>query len=462
MEIVEKNYELGALLNDVVTMMDLKAVQKNLHFETQVSENLPNALIGDDTRIKQILLNLLNNAVKYTRKGSVKLKVSGLINEQRDAVRLQMSVEDTGIGIQQEDIAGLFEGFQRLDLENNRDIEGTGLGLAITQRLAVMMDGKIEVESIYGQGSVFTLHLTQKISSAEPVGDFKKRYRAQQSPSYKYNNVFTAPEATILVVDDNQMNLLVVKNLLKKTLVQITTCMSGTEALELMEQNKYDIVLLDHMMPGMDGIATLKRAKQMENNQSKDATIIALTANAISGVREMYLAEGFDDYMSKPIDGTQLEEKLVKYLPVQKVTPCQKETEREAVQDSVQEQEESLIDFELGIRYCADSEELYLEILEMFYQMFEANCAELERCVKQEDWNNYTVNIHALKSNALNVGAKELSKQCLQLELAGKRIRTGENVSEDTIYIQDNHKAVMQLYEEVIRVVSEYIKDKKG
>ncbi len=459
MEIVEADYELGKMLNDVVNMIDLKAAQKNLYMEVHVGETLPNKLFGDEVRIKQILLNLLNNAVKYTPSGSVIVRVNGSMNEQQDMVDLQVAVEDTGIGIKEEDIKGLFEGFQRLDMEKNRNIEGTGLGLAITHNLAEMMGGRIEVKSVYGEGSTFTLFLRQRVTATELMGNFSKKYRNLSEDIQKYTQMFTAPTASILVVDDNKMNLVVVKNLLKNTMVQITTCMSGLEALDLMQNQAFDMILLDHMMPGMDGIETLKRSKQLENNQSSKAPIIALTANAISGVKEMYLKEGFDDYISKPIDGKELESCLAKYLPAKKVNLKQQNqevgiTKQEAEAETEQE---PLIDKVLGIQYCAGSEELYLQILQMYHDMYHTNVADLQKFYDESDWNNYTISIHALKSNSLNIGAKSLSKQCLQLELAGKRIRAGEEVESSMMYIRENHSLAMEAYKEVVDAVSSYL-----
>ncbi|MBE5865770.1 MAG: response regulator [Lachnospiraceae bacterium] len=467
MEIVEGEYKLGEAINDVVTMIELKVHQKGLRFELSVDEQLPETLLGDDLRIKQILLNLLNNAVKYTRKGAVRLKIAGVTNVSENEIELQIRVEDTGIGIRKEDVSTLFEGFQRLDLDANRNIEGTGLGLAITHNLAKMMGGKIEVESVYGVGSVFTLYLTQRIVGEGYIGDFEKNYRKVLGLTHKYKQDFIAPNAAVLVVDDNQINLTVVQNLLKKTQIQITACMSGVEALELMCQNEYDVILLDHMMPVMDGIETLKRSKQMPENKNVHAAVIALTANAVSGAREMYLSEGFTDYMSKPILGKNLEEKLAKYIPFEKLIFTESDEEKQKKEDckdvgktNAQEAEEGLIDFELGMKYCSDCEEIYLEVLGMFYNLYDEKCTELQRAFSEQDWNNYTVYIHSLKSNSLNVGCRRFSELCLNLELAGKAIRAGEEVQEHTEFIMNNHASAMQMYDEVINEVKAYLGEK--
>ena len=462
MEIVEHDYRLGEMLNDTVTLVKIKAAQKDLKFEVSVDETLPNELYGDDLRIKQILLNLLNNAVKYTEHGMVKLAVKGMKTDNGRYAMLRFSIEDTGVGIKPEDLPTLFEGFQRLDLENNRTIEGSGLGLAITHRLATLMNGRVQVESEYGKGSVFTLSITQQIRGEEQIGRDLERYQKSAEAPHNYQTMFAAPEASVLVIDDNHMNLMVVKNLLKKTQVNVTTGTSGAEALKLMSRKKYDVILLDHMMPVMDGIETLKKARQLENNASKDAPIIALTANAVSGVREMYLAEGFDDYMSKPIDGTALEKMLLKYLPENKLYINNEYTDAPPpAKEEPQEEELALLDQELGIKYCADSEEMYHEIINIFCEMYDDKLKELSAFFSTKNWSAYTVSIHALKSNSLNIGGKKLSALCLRLEQAGKHIAAEENTAEEVEYILNNHAAAMEVYAETITAAKEYIK-KRG
>lgn len=464
MEIDEHEYKLGALLNDVVNMINIKAKQKGLDFDVNVDEQLPNDLYGDDFRIKQVLTNLLSNAVKYTNYGRVRLSVSGTIDEQNNNVRLKLSVEDTGIGIEQQDQEMLFQNFSRFDLENTRHIEGTGLGLAITHRLVELMAGSMEVESAYGKGSVFTVFLAQNITGDDTIGNFIMRYnKANASPEAGYKATFTAPDAAVLAVDDNHMNLMVVKNLLKDTKVDLTLCMGGDEALELVRENSYDIILLDHMMPVMDGMETLRHLRTMPGNMSKDAVVIALTANAVSGVREMYLQAGFDDYMSKPISGKLLEEMLEKHLPSGKIIYTESpvgntEKAQTAIETVAAEPEaEPLFDTALGIRYCADSDEMYREILGIFCDMRDDKLAELENALAAENWSAYTVGIHSLKSNALNIGGKRLSKLCLELEMAGKRVTAGEDAEENIAFIRENHPIAMELYEHTFSAAKEYL-----
>lgn len=453
MEIYNNNYLLSELIQDVISMVEMRVKKKGLLFEISVDEELPRELYGDDIRIRQIMTNLLSNAVKYTPKGSVRFKVSGDADSENDSIMLQVAVEDTGIGIKPEEVAALFNGFQRLDLEKNRNIEGTGLGLAITHNLATLMNGRIDVSSVYGEGSVFTAYLKQKIVDVTPIGKFADEAQAGKATEYKYEQVLTAPDAKILVVDDNEMNLLVVRKLLNNTRIQITEAMGGAQALELMKQNRYDVIFLDHMMPDMDGIETLKLSKTMEDNQSKEAPMIALTANAISGMREMYLSEGFDDYISKPINGRLLEEKLAKYLPQDIISFRRYVAEAETVQLEAGE----LIDSARGLKYCADNGEMYAEIMKMFCNSHKAKYDELQKYYEEKDWNKYTISIHALKSNALNIGAGRLAEKCLELESAGKKIRAEEEVPDQTAFIASNHGPAMQLYSETIKAAEEYL-----
>ena len=314
MEIVPVSYELGSLLNDVLNMVNKKVHDKGLELVTDISPDIPHQLFGDEIRIRQVILNLVNNAVKYTDKGKVTLRVEHRVREDA-GIDLLVSVTDTGIGIREEDLDKLFNSFQRVDMSVNRKVEGTGLGLSIAKQLVEQMNGAIQVDSTYGQGSTFSISLPQQVEDASPIGDFaaavKKMYKDRRAEEL----AFMAPDARILVVDDNKVNLVVAKGLIRETKIQVDSALSGEEALEKIRTEKYHIILLDHMMPVMDGMETLKRMRAQEENQSRDAAVIALTANAISGSREMYLAAGFDDYLSKPINAARYKEMICRYLP---------------------------------------------------------------------------------------------------------------------------------------------------
>ncbi len=464
MEISEHNYALRDLLTNIVNMVDIKAQSKGLGFKVVVDPLIPADLYGDDIRITQIILNLLNNAVKYTPKGEVKLSVDG--EECGAGVMLKISVTDTGIGIKEDDIPSLFKDFQRLDLSKNRNIEGTGLGLAITYNLVTLMEGKIEVSSVYGKGSTFVAYIPQKVTSKALIGQFNVTEQAVKEE--KYTPVFTAPDAHILIVDDNKMNILVAKSLLKKTQIQITEAMSGYDALEIMKKQKFDVILLDHMMPDLDGIRTLQASKTLIGNKNIDVPVIALTANVISGVKEMYLEAGFSDYIGKPIDGEIFEQTLRKYISPDKIIideaekkPCEALSE-EAVatveeQKAVSEISENELDTQTGMRYCGDSEELYRDVLQMYCEMYEEQKADLDRMLSEEDFKNYTILIHAVKSTSMNVGAVELSKKCLELEKAGKALNSGEDADENAEFIRANHNAVMDMYKDIVNKAQKYL-----
>ena len=315
MEIIEEKYYLGSVLNDLYSMVSIRAQEKDLNLSFDVDEKMPRAYCGDSKRIKQVVLNILTNAIKYTTQGSVLLKVRCNKIEQEEAV-LEFSVKDTGIGIRNENIEKIYDAFQRFDLEKNKDVEGTGLGMNIVQQFLKLMGSELKIVSEYGKGSEFSFEIRQKLVDATPIGDFKDKsfYFAKESTQTKKN---TAPDAKILLVDDNQMNIKVLKALLKQSKVQIDEALSGKECLALAEQNTYDLIFLDHMMPEMDGVETLHIMK--EKKLSENIPVIMLTANAVVGDKERYLAEGFDDFLSKPIISQELDEVLLKYLPEEKI-----------------------------------------------------------------------------------------------------------------------------------------------
>lgn len=315
MDIIPVDYDLGILLNETVEMVRPRANEKSLELVMEISPDTPTHLNGDEVRIRQIITNILTNAIKYTNKGKVTLTVSGKqLSEEK--TELYVSVKDTGIGIRKEDIGHLFESFKRVEESRNRNIEGTGLGLSITMRLLNLMGSRLEVESTYGEGSDFFFYLVQQRKDDQVVGeDIKKYCKKAKGIKGELSNEFYAPLARLLVVDDNKVNLKVFKGLLKNNNMQIDTAMSGKECLELMKENHYHIVFLDHLMPDMDGVETLNQAKMLKNSKSQDAVMIVLTANAVSGAREKFLQEGFDDYLSKPISLPLLKEMILKYLP---------------------------------------------------------------------------------------------------------------------------------------------------
>lgn len=460
MEIIKERYFLSSMLNGVVNMVQVKANQKKLKFFVEVDETIPDELYGDEVRIRQVMVNLLNNAVKYTRTGSVWLRLEKE-EVQENRLVLKITVKDTGIGIRKEDMGKLFHGFERLDQKENRNVEGTGLGLAITAKIVDLMHGELLVESVYKEGSTFTVLLPQKILGEGCIGDFEEKYHAYIQSLQTYRESFRAPEAEILVVDDNDMNLFVFENLLKKTQVKITKCTSGEACLDLVCEKHFDVIFLDHMMPGMDGIETLRQMKEMEEYPSKGAPVIALTANAIVGVREMYLEEGFDDYLSKPIAGDDLESMLQKYIPAHKLLPEEEtvengeavclfsesmettgQTEKTAKEEGKTDTFDDLIDRTTGLHYCGENEAMYREFLTMFCDMLPEKKTQIEECFAKEDWENYTIAVHALKSNSLSIGAKILSGKALALEKAGKE--------KEISFLTQYHREAMECYEKTV------------
>ena len=330
LELVAGDYALSSLINDVYHMLISKAKEKGLALNVESNKNLPAKLYGDEVRIRQIIVNILNNAIKYTKKGSVTLtvgmsdmKLSDMPDHSNDSklenitdknTIITFRIADTGIGIKKENISHLFDSFSRFDEEKNKYIEGTGLGLAITKQLVDLMNGEIVVTSEYGKGSVFTVSIPQKIVSDLKIGDISEKYN-EPSNKKKKKSTFTAPDANVLVVDDVKMNINVFKALLKRTEINVDSAMSGSEALDMIKEKKYDIIFLDHMMPDMDGIETYQNMKMLEDNPNKGTTVVMLTANAIMGAKEEYLGIGFSDYLSKPVQAPKLESMILKYLP---------------------------------------------------------------------------------------------------------------------------------------------------
>ncbi len=430
LEILPQEYDLGTLIHDVMNMISTKATDKGLKIHLSVDDTIPARLWGDDVRIRQILVNLLNNAVKYTEQGSVTLTVSGAVND--DNAILNFKVQDTGIGIKQEDIGKLFAEFERIEETRNRNIEGTGLGMSITTQLLERMDSRLQVESVYGEGSVFSFSLQQKIIDNEPVGNLDERI-SKQAEEYSYQVSFTAPEALILVVDDNGLNRRVFKNLLKATEVMVEEAGGGMECLEMTRQKHYDMIFLDHMMPDLDGIETLHRLLAEEENPCRDAPVVALTANALAGAKERYLAEGFFDFLSKPILPDKLEMMLMENLPSEKVFRGSTPTSGKTTDTPTLQELPTIdgIDWEYAMRYSNDQAMLTATVLD-FYQTMDAQASQLiqlaENIESASETNDrfakalgqYEVQVHSMKSAAGMVGAVPLSGVARLLEYAAR------------------------------------------
>lgn len=447
MEIIPVEYDLSSLINDLVNMISSRAENKGLLLNLDFDKDVPKLLYGDEVRIRQIITNILTNAVKYTEKGSITFKISYEKQEtDPDSVSLCVSVRDTGMGIREEDMKKLFTEFERIDEKRNCSIEGTGLGMSITKSFLEMMGSFLEVESVYGEGSNFHFKLKQKVVRWEPLGDYEASYRAYVSGFKKYKEKFVAPDAEILVVDDNSMNLMVFKSLIKQLSVRIDTAGSADEGIALTRTKKYDMLFLDHMMPQKDGIEALHEIRSQEDNPNIETPTICLTANAVSGAREEYLGAGFDDYLTKPIDSDKLEEMMLRYLPERKVkkTEGNEADVPEDVEDNIKTIPESLkalqstsIDVGVGIKNSG-TREAYMTLLKVFYESIDEKKKELEQFYSDEDFKNYTIKVHALKSSARLIGAVDFGEKAQELENAGK--------SGNYEYIRENHPVLMDEY----------------
>lgn len=438
MEIIPVEYDMSSLLNDTMNMIYHKAKEKDLYANINVDSNIPSRFKGDDIRIRQVLINILNNAVKYTVEGGVLLDVSFDKKDNNTAV-LHFKIQDTGIGIKEEDLPKLYERFERIEENRNRNVEGTGLGMNITLQLLELMDSKLNVESEYGKGSCFYFDLEQEIMDETPIGELSKRI-SEQKKEYNFKNAFYVNDVDVLVVDDNSVNRKVVRNLLKNTGIRIDEADSGERCLEMVCEKRYDMIFLDHMMPGLDGIQTLHEFSKLENNLNQGVPVIALTANAITGAKEMYINEGFDDFLTKPVIYSKLENMLLKYISEEKVVPIHEEMEKTFTDDIGKEdngiggnEEDDIAKIreileeipEMNMEYALmlnGSEEVLFDTLSQFVKMIDYDINEINRFRELlpdvEAIKQYRVKVHAIKSSAMLVGQMYLGGMARMLELA--------------------------------------------
>ncbi len=453
LELELSEYDLVVLIRELEERFAPMMRDKGLDLKISVDENVPRYLYGDMLRIRQCLMNLLTNAHKYTQKGGVTFSVC-LVGTDRDDAYIGFKVSDTGKGIREEDFDRLFDAFDRLELNNSRTVGGSGLGMNIVQNLLALMDSELEVESEYGVGSDFSFTLRQTMLMTQTIGDYKTAL-ADAEGGLDSQEALYAPDASILVVDDTEMNLVVVKSLLKSTGLKIDTALSGRDALKMMDEKEYDILVFDHMMPEMDGIELLKRLRRLRDNPNSKKPCIVLTANAVAGAREMYLSKGFDDYMSKPVDGKALERLLRNYLPAEKIGDASviERKETTATEDPSWLTRIKGLDTEVGIRYCG-SEEEYKPILKIFYDSIDIKADELDGYYENEDWDSYTIKVHALKSSARVVGATELGEFAFAMETAGKE----GNIE----HLRANHKKLMSDYRRYKDLLKDACEEKKA
>lgn len=428
LELTEGIYDVSSLLNDLINSISVQQRRKKLDLVLEIAQDIPYKLFGDEIHIRQIIGNLLSNAVRYTDKGKITLHVSWK-ELTEDTIEIYVIVKDTGIGIKEKDIPKLFKAFQRMDSTVRSKDDRTGLGLAITYRLIEMMGGKLEVQSIYGKGSAFSFKIKQKVVDREPLGDFEKQYRESLRSVEDYHEKFIAPMGRILIVDDNAMNLAVAQGLLKGTRLQIDVASSGEECLELIKRKTYHLICMDHMMPVMDGVQTLHAIRELEGNPSRDIPVIALTANAVAGAKEMYLKEGFQDYLTKPIDADKLENMLIEYLPSNVVylthnrqISDEYEQPEEGSELAIRESQLYLMGFNLrnGLRYMGGDKALYGKVLHDFHSILLEKEEALKDFLQKGDMPGYTIIVHSLKGNARNVGADDLADEAFELEKMAK------------------------------------------
>lgn len=452
LEIIPVDYEVNSLISDCCNMAAGRAKAKELELLVECADNVPMKLCGDETHIRQIIMNLLTNAVKYTEKGTVKLIVSGSFND--GGFVLKVDVSDTGIGIAEENLPQLFTQFQRFDLQRNRNIEGTGLGLSIVKRLCDLMSGTITARSVLGSGSTFTVELPQKVVDSTPCGGVNLNYSA--GAEHEYHHSFEAPEAKILAVDDLPVNLLVIANLLKETRIKIDTAGSGRECLDKCSQQKYDLILMDHMMPEMDGVQTFEKLHGDKSSPNFETPVIMLTANALAGMREQYMDVGFADYVSKPVRGAKLEEAIRRNLPESLIKPASPEIPAEAVSTepsgfadicgAVPE-----LNVNAALQYCCGSAELLNDLLHDFTE--NDHFSDLKAAFEEKRWEDYRRHAHSLKSTSLMIGLTGLSERARASELALK--------GGCTEFAELNHDSLIEEYSALLGKIKDYLKDKR-
>jgi signal transduction histidine kinase/DNA-binding response OmpR family regulator len=412
-QISSSPYETSSMLDDVLAIIGVKAMEKSLIMTPDIDPNIPNKLIGDEVRVRQVLLNLLSNAVKYTERGEVVFITRFRYTD--DEAELSFTVKDSGIGIKPEHLSELFGDFVRLDQQGAAYIEGTGLGLSISRNLCRAMGGDITVESEYGKGSSFTATIRQGVADRSPA-NFSNEKSYGREPSI-LRAEFTAPGFRVLIVDDNQTNLAVARGLLAPFEMEISTCLSGREAVELAAKREFDFIFIDHMMPGMNGIETA-RALRETGARYDNVPLVALTANAMVGMREMFLESGFDDYLSKPIETAKLNKLMEKWIPERSRVPISDEPPSSSKSPSLFDIEG--LDARLGLERTGGLTEIYLEVLRVYCQDAESALPALKD-VSEENIKDFTIRIHALKSASASVGATALSNEAALLEGAGKR-----------------------------------------
>lgn len=450
MELVEDTYYLQILVQDTVNLVKVAAAQKGLQMKLDLAENIPYLLYGDEGRIRQILINVLNNAIKFTKNGYVSMKVYGAYIDT-EHIKLSFEIEDTGIGIKKEDLQTIFEVFQQIDMKKNRKTEGTGLGLAITKRLVQLMHGEISVESEYGKGTKFTIHINQKVEDKKTIREMPVTRESIQKTDTR---MFTCDDYRVLVVDDNVINRKVAIAMIESYGFIIDDTDSGSKAIEMVKNNKYNMIFMDHMMPEMDGIETTRVIRSECGENGRTAIIVALTANAIEGAREMYLGNGFQDFLSKPFERIQLHDILNKWIPEKRKNYLDIEVEENKIsEDEMAEIFMNGVNIREAVKNKNGGIEDYLELLNLFYLDGINKKDYMEQLVADENYQEYQIEAHALKSAAANIGAEKLSELAKQQEMAAK-----EN---QFALIQQEYALLLSAYGDILEEIKKVLKKKQ-
>jgi len=453
LEINETRFLLSEMLYDILSIVKERADEKTLELKTEITAEIPNEVISDEFRIRQILVNLVNNAVKYTDKGSVTILVGGCYIGE-NGYQLSLRVRDTGRGIRKEEQSYLFDAFSRADAKANANIEGTGLGLAIVKSIVDSMHGTLGVVSEYGSGSEFWVNIPVKYSNKTALKNDMINNRSYFEQT-KEKESFLAPKANILAVDDNQSNLTIVKLFLKRTKINLDLCNNGKRAIELCREKKYDLILLDHMMPKPDGIETLHIIREDEKSLNRDTKAVVLTANAIAGSRQMYINEGFEDYLTKPLDSKVLEQTIKDMLPKDKIVESVddieelKEGEQHEKISPIKKKLSSIegLDYNIALGHCCGDEEILTEIIADISADAPKRSERMRKSLEAKDIKSYEIDAHSIKSTMATIGLMSLSERAKRHEYASKDNNTG--------FIAEDAEGFINEYTEVCRKLGE-------
>ncbi len=442
MELIYTDYHLKTVVGEVVSMMDMAASKRGLVLKYECDGTIPCGYNGDEGRIKQILINILNNAIKFTKEGYVRISVSGQPGENKEEERITFCVEDTGCGIREEDLSKIFEDFRQVDSKRNRSVEGTGLGLAIVKHLVELMSGSINVESTYGIGTVVTITIPQKIVDNRPISEVPDIPQAERERL----ETFSAPDVKVLIVDDNAVNRRVARGFLKGYGFELAEAGSGPEAIELVRAGRYDIIFMDHMMPMMDGIEAVDIIRNDCGENGASPVIVALTANVMEGMRERFLDCGFQDFIAKPLDRKELNQLLLHWVPEER------RIVRDSEKDPISLDPDAFpiegVDMDAVMRYFSGDEAAFTDLLELYYIDGKRKMGLL-RDLAKTDIHHYQVEVHGLKSASANIGAMDVSAMAKRQEDAAER--------GDTEYISQQQPFLLEAYEKLLANIGQFL-----